>query len=243
MFDYYYNRSLRKLVIAFGSLFDELYVERYDSTDTSQAKLRVPISYGSKEKFIRRAQEQSGISDNTKIQLSLPRLGFEISSIDYDPTRHLNKLNKRVLREDGSDIKEMYQEVPYNVGFSLFSYTRTMEDNLQITEQILPQFAPEFIVSLQMNEIDTALDVPISLTNFSMQETYDGNLLDRRIIASSFNFLCKTRLYSSIKPSIAVSNSSITVDEFTESDDIFYTFTAGVTGSINDFSSGKVTYE
>lgn len=242
MFDYYYNGTLRKIVVAFGSLFDEIYVQRTDSEGVVDSKIRVPIGYSSKEKFIQRLQQQSGISDSTKVQLTLPRMGFELSSIDYDPTRHLNKLNKRIRREEGEAVKETFQEVPYNVGFSLFVFTRSMEENLQIAEQILPQFAPEFIVTLKMNEIDSKLDVPISLTNFSIQETYDGNFLDRRIIASSFNFSCKVRLYSQIKDSNPVVSSYISIDELTDSDDIYTSFTTGATGSTLDFTYGDIDY-
>ena len=158
---------------------------------------------------MRKLDEQSGISDKTKIEISLPRLSFEIGSIDYDPSRHLNKLNRRTSRVPGDNTTITFQEVPYNVGFSLYCYTRTMDDNLQILEQIVPQFSPEFTVSLNLNTIDTKVDVPIVLGGVAIQEQADGNFLDRRIIASSFNFTCKSRLYNEIKPSPITVSSSI----------------------------------
>mgnify|MGYP003115502485 FL=1 len=205
MFKFYDNESLRKLVIAFGSLFNEIYVSRTNSSGVESQRLRVPLTYGSKEKFIRKLDEQSGISDKSKVEVTLPRLSFEMSSIDYDPSRHLNKLNKRVSRVPGSNSSIAFQEVPYNISFSLFAFSRTMDDNLQILEQIVPQFAPEFIVSLNLNKIDTKLDVPITLSNVALQEQYEGNFLDRRVIASSFNFVCKSRLYSEIKDNTGAS--------------------------------------
>tara|TARA_R110002020_G_scaffold404091_1_gene614177 strand:- start:690 stop:1436 length:747 start_codon:yes stop_codon:yes gene_type:complete len=209
MFKYYDNKALRKLVIAFGSVFNEIYVTRSDSSGNEEQRLRVPLTYSSKEKFMRKLDEQSGISDKTKIEISLPRMSFELASIDYDPSRHLNKLNTRTSKVPGDNSTVSHQEVPYNVGFSLFCYTRTMEDNLQILEQIVPQFAPEFIVSLNLNTIDTKLDVPIVLGGVAIQEQADGNFLDRRIIASSFNFTCKSRLYNEIKANPVNVNSSI----------------------------------
>ena len=180
--------------------------------------------------------EQSGITDKTKVQVTLPRLGFELSGIDYDPTRHLNKVNKRVARIPGENASLSFQEVPYNIGFSLYCFTRTMDDNLQIIEQIAPQFAPEFIVTLNLNKIDTKLDVPIVLQNVGLQEQYEGNFLDRRVIASVFNFVCKTRLYSEIKQQSVVVSSSIALSNIlgdtTDSSETISTL--GATGSTGD---------
>ena len=244
MFGHFYNESLRKLVVAFGSLFNDIYVARYNSDSSENSRIKVPLIYSSKEKFLQRLEQQSGISDETKLEVTLPRMGFDIASIDYDPTRHLNKLNKRYLRVAGSNEVESFQEVPYNVAFTLFAYTRNMDDNLQIVEQIVPYFSPEFIVTLNMNQIETKLDVPIVLGQVAMQETYDGNFMDRRIIASTFSFVCKTRLYSKIEGSTLVVNSSSTLNEIVGSDDVsdlVQTITA--TGSTSDYAEGDAQYD
>ena len=244
MFSYFYNESLRKLVIAFGSLFNEIYVKRDNSDGSENSRIKVPLIYSSKEKFQQRLEQQSGISDNTKIEISLPRMGFEMNSISYDPTRHLNKTNIRSSYGVGEDPKNTFQEVPYNVGFTLFAFTRNMDDNLQIVEQIVPYFSPEFMVSLNANELDSKLDVPIVMVNSSIQETYDGNFLDRRIIASTFSFICKTRLYSKINNSTVVVNSSATLNEIMGSDDVtdlVQTITA--TGSTSDYIAGDAIYD
>ena len=244
MFGHFYNESLRKLVVAFGSLFNDIYVARYNSDSSENSRIKVPLIYSSKEKFIQRLEQQSGISDETKLEVTLPRMGFDIASIDYDPTRHLNKLNKRYLRVAGSNEVESFQEVPYNVAFTLFAYTRNMDDNLQIVEQIVPYFSPEFIVTLNMNQIETKLDVPIVLGQVAMQETYDGNFMDRRIIASTFSFVCKTRLYSKSEGSTLVVNSSSTLNEIVGSDDVsdlVQTITA--TGSTSDYAQGDAQYD
>ena len=244
MFSHFYNESLRKLVVAFGSLFNEIYVVRKNKDGTENSKIKVPLIYSSKEKFIQRLEQQSGISDNTKIEVSLPRLGFDMTAIDYDPTRHLNKLNKRMLRTSGSPEKETFQEVPYNVSFSLFAYTRNMDDNLQILEQIVPYFSPEFIVTLNMNEIETKLDVPIVLGNVAVQETAEGNFLDRRILASTYSFTCKTRLYSKIEGSTLVVNSSSSLNQIVGSNDVGdLVSTISATGSTSDYVEGIASYE
>ncbi len=244
MFGHFYNESLRKLTVAFGSLFNEIYVERKNANETINSKLKVPLIYSSKEKFIQRLEQQSGISDETKIEVSLPRLGFEMTGIDYDPTRHLNKLNKRRYSVAGEGTQTMYQEVPYNVGFTLFAFSRNMDDNLQIVEQIVPYFSPEFIVTLNFNAVDSKLDVPITLGNVAVQETFDGNFLDRRIVASTFAFTCKTRLYTEIKNETVIVDSSSSMIEISGLNDEFSqtTQTTGVSGSTLDFSIGDIEY-
>ena len=240
MFGHFYNESLRKLVVAFGSLFNDIYVARYNSDNSENSRIKVPLIYSSKEKFIQRLEQQSGISDQTKLEITLPRMGFDIASIDYDPTRHLNKLNKRFRRVAGSNEVESFQEVPYNVAFTLFAYTRNMDDNLQIIEQI----SPEFIVTLNLNEIETKLDVPIVLGQVALQETYDGNFMDRRIIASTFSFVCKTRLYSKIEGSTLVVNSSSTLNQIVGSSDVSdLVQTISATGSTSDYAQGDAQYD
>lgn len=238
MFGHFHNESLRKLVVAFGSLFNSIEVKRYNEDGSEKSTNRVPLTYAPKEKFVRRLEEQSGISDTTKIQTILPKMSFEMSSINYDPNRHLNKINTRVSRIDGSNPLVSFQEVPYNIGFSLYAYTRHMEDNLQIIEQILPYFTPEFLVTLNLNAIDTKLDVPIVLSNVAIQEQAEGNFLDRRIIASNFNFMCKTRVYGKIESEIPITDSGI--DFF---NDEVSSGSVGQTGSTDDYSSGGVVYE
>ena len=240
-----YNESLRKLTVAFGSLFNEIYVERKNADGTHNSKIKVPLIYSSKEKFMQRLEQQSGISDETKIEVSLPRLGFEMTNMDYDPTRHLNKLNKRRYTVAGQPNQSSFQEVPYNVSFTLFSYSCNMEDNLQIVEQIVPYFSPEFIVTLNLNAIDRKLDVPITLGNVAIQETYDGNFLDRRIIASTFGFTCKTRLYTPIRNETIIVNVQGDMVEILGLNDEFIgtTQSIGVSGSSGDLIIGDIEYD
>lgn len=243
MFGHFYNESIRKLTVAFGSLFNEIYVTHYNSDDTENQKIQVPITYGAKEKFIRRLFESSGIKGDTKLQKTLPLLSFEMASVDYDPSRHLNKLNKKIITNTGDPAYVAYQEVPYNISYSLYAYTRNMDDNLQILEQIVPYFSPEFIVTLNLNNIDTELSVPISLTNVAVQESYEGNMLDRRIIASSFNFVCKTRLYAPITEQQVISNSQLNFGRILGDESTEVLYTGSATGSTSDYTSGDFIYD
>jgi len=202
MFQYYYNQTLRKLTLAFGGLFDEIYVQNRTSDGVAE-KTNVPITYSGKEKFIRRLTEASSISNNVKIETMLPRLGFEITNLQYDPVRKINKLNTKSrsvkIDEQNTNTYQSYAEVPYNVQYGLYCFTRTIEDNLQIIEQILPYFSPEFIVTLNMNELDVNVDVPIVLNSTNLTETYEGDMSSRRMVVSTFSFTAKAYIYGRIK--------------------------------------------
>ena len=200
MFEYFYNQTLRKLTLAFGGLFDEIYISK-DTSDGKIERTRVPLTYSGKEKFIRRINEASSISSNVKIETLLPKMAFEMTTLQYDPTRKINKIHKKFkssLVNGETYTQQAYSEVPYNVQFSLYCFTRTVDDNLQIMEQILPYFSPEFIVTLKMNEVDTNVDVPIILNTTNMTEQYEGDMTTRRSVVSSFSFTAKAHIFSRI---------------------------------------------
>ena len=200
MFEYFYNQTLRKLTLAFGGLFDEIYISK-DTSDGKIERTRVPLTYSGKEKFIRRINEASSISSSVKIETLLPKMAFEMTTLQYDPTRKINKINKKFkssLVNGETYTQQAYSEVPYNVQFSLYCFTRTVDDNLQIMEQILPYFSPEFIVTLKMNEVDTNVDVPIILNTTNMTEQYEGDMTTRRSVVSSFSFTAKAHIFSRI---------------------------------------------
>ena len=167
MFTQFYNEAIRKLVIGFGSLFNDINVVRKNSDGTTKETIRVPLSYGPKEKFLRRIQESSSISDTSKVQITLPRIGFDITGFAYDPSRKTNKLKRRqAVSTDGLGYSYNYNEVPYIVNFGLYAFTRNQDDNLQIIEQILPYFTPEFVVSFNINDVNKK-DYPIKMVEKS----------------------------------------------------------------------------
>jgi len=204
MFQYFYNQTLKKLTLAFGGLFDEIYVSKQTSTGSTERK-RVPITYSGKEKFIRRLTEASSISNNVKIETMLPRLAFEMNSIQYDPQRKVNKVNKKykTIGEGEESISyQSFSEVPYNVQFYLHVFARNVDDSLQIIEQVIPYFSPEFVVTLKMNELDTKIDVPIVLNNVSFNDQFTtGDFSTRRELYTSLSFTAKAYIYSKIKES------------------------------------------
>ena len=193
----YYNESIRKIVLTFGSLFESVYVIRYETDGSEKERIRVPLSYGSKEKFIWRLTQESSLSKNSRVQTVLPRFGFEITNMMYDPTRKLNRINQRAGVVDGV-YKSMYAEVPYMIGFSLYAFTRHMDDMLQIIEQIVPFFAPEYTVTVKMNDLHQSVDIPFVLNNVTLNEDYEGTFETRRALIGTFDFTSKTYLYPNI---------------------------------------------
>jgi|TARA_R100000152_G_C6722053_1_gene147903 hypothetical protein len=247
MFSTFYNESMRKLVIGFGSLFNNLNVRYFDSSGTETQKVRIPLSYSPKEKFIARLNEGGSIlEDKTKVKAILPRLGFDITGINYDPTRTINKL-KKMRKRDGLTTSSMFNEVPYNISFGLYAFTSSIDENLQVIEQILPYFSPEFIVSINMNSVHDKVDVPIVLSNINIQEEYEGNFLNRRFISTTFEFLAKSYVYGPITSATGGIITAITGDFYQSLDDTFNDESAvvasfGATGDLITGLSGPVYY-
>jgi hypothetical protein len=140
----------------------------------------------------------SDITNNTHVQSTVPVIGFEMTSIVYDPARRINKLQKNFM-ESGNSLKIGWSEIPYNINFGLFVFCRNIDDNLQIVEQILPNFSPEFNVSLNLNELNTRVTVPIVLNAVNTEEVYEGDFQTRRSVISTFDFTAKTYVYGQIK--------------------------------------------
>jgi hypothetical protein len=215
MFTQFYNEALRKLVIGFGSLFNDVRVIRKNEDGSTKETIRIPLSYGPKEKFIRRISEMSSITSTTRTEITLPRLGFDITGMAYDPARKGNKLRVRKATSDGTDSSWNYSEVPYNFNFGLYSFTRNQDENLQVIEQILPYFSPEFIVSFKVNTINEKVDIPIILNGISTVEDYEGDFDTRRSIITTFDFVAKSYVYGPAKSSKIILQSEI--DFFGES--------------------------
>jgi len=209
---YFYNKSLRKLVVGFGSLFSNIVVEHIDKDNLANSQIKVPITYAPQEKFIRRLLEPSSIDNTTRIENQLPRLSYMMSSISVDNVRRMNK-STQIESPDtsagsclstGSGINEV---VPVNVSFSLFVYTRHIDDTLQIFEQIMPYFSPDHIISLDMNDVQNDVRIPITMLNNSMTERFDGDFSGRRINISSINFMAKSFIYGKIQSFTKISNA------------------------------------
>ena len=199
---YFYNESLRKCIIAFGSLFNDIYISRRNSAGTEVQSMKVPLAYGPKQKFMVRLDADPNLDQ--KVAITLPRIGFEIAGLDYDPSRKLNRIMKRkkVANTEDKKLKQMntqYSPVPYNLNFEMFVMTKNSDDGIQIVEQILPYFQPEYTVSIrEVPDMDIVRDVPVVLNSIGYEDTYEGDFTTRRAIIYTFQFTAKSYVYGPI---------------------------------------------
>ena len=198
----YYHQTIRKYVVLFGTLFNDLNIEKKDSSGNVTSRQKVPIAYGPKQKFLQRIRQDPNLTKQVAIQL--PRMGFEMTSITYDPIRKLNSVGKILNRATATQglgtMQKMFNPVPYNMDFQLFVFVDNAEDGTQILEQILPFFTPEFNVTINaIPSMGVKLDVPISFNSASLEDSYDGDLTTRRTMIWTLDFFMKGFLYPDIK--------------------------------------------
>ena len=210
--------SLRKYIIVFGTVFNDIYINRLSSTGEVLQTLKVPLTYGPKDKVLSRL-EQSPRLDN-QVGIILPRISFEMTTMEYDPTRKLNTLNKLTKQSAvaGTDdeVKYQYQPVPYDMQFEMNILVKNAEDGTRIVEQIVPYFTPAFIVSVNVvPEVDGPRDIPIVLNSISSQDQYEGSFEQRRALIWTLNFTLKGWLYGPSKKSKLIKHAE-TVFRFPE---------------------------
>ena len=207
---HFYNEGLRKLTIAFGQLFNNIVLQNTSSTGAVTKRIRVPLAYAPKEKFIVRLEQQANLQDDRAVSITLPRLGFEITGLSYDATRKLNKMNKTIRvkeSEEGKKHNFNFTPVPYNINFSLYSFTATAENGLQIVEQILPFFQPEYTVTMNVvPELNIKRDIPIILNSVNYEDTYNGEFTQRRAVIYTLSFTAKTYLYGPMSNQKVIKN-------------------------------------
>jgi len=195
---YFYNEGMRKTTVAFGQIFNNIEIKRKDSSDTVIQSIRVPLSYAPKEKFLVRLDQQPSL-DEREFSITLPRMSFEISGITYDPSRKLNRIQKFKsvkTAADGKILDYNYMPVPYNISYNLNVFTATAESGLQIVEQILPFFQPDYTVTVNaIPSMNIKRDVPIVLNSVNYDDSYNGDFTTRRAVIYTLGFTAKTYLF------------------------------------------------
>lgn len=213
---YYYHEIIRRTVIAFGTLFNDINIRHKDSTGDSISEMKVPLAYGPIQKFLARIEQQPEL--NKPIAMTLPRLSFEMTSIQYDPTRKAN-VTQTFRACDGSNFKKVYLPVPYNIGFQLNLMAKLQDDALQVTEQILPYFQPAFNLTVDLvDSIGEKRDIPIILDNVSFTDDYEGDFSTRRILIYTFNFTVKTYLFGPVAETTDGLIRKVKVDMYSDTD-------------------------
>ena len=206
---YFYHQILRKTIIAFGTIFNDIEVCHTDSSGNVTSKNRVALSYGPAQKFLARIEQQKNLAK--PVQITLPRMSFEQTGISYDATRK-SSVTQTFKASDG---KKVFMPVPYNVDFELNIFTKLNDDALQIVEQILPYFQPSFSITLDLVEsIGEKRDIPIILNNISFQDDYEGDFSTRRALIYTLNFTAKTYLFGPIASSVEGLIRKVNVDMY-----------------------------
>jgi hypothetical protein len=214
---HFYNRTIRKIVVAFGTLFNDVQMVRYNKAgDTEYEKTRVPLSYAPKEKFITRLQSDSTLTKS--IATSLPRMSFQLDGITYDSSRKQSTLTRNFsIDETRNTINTQYAPIPYNFDFSLSIYVRNMEDGTQILEQILPFFTPDFTVTVKLvPNMSQTYDLPVILNSVSPDFDYEGDMLTTRTLIWTLTFTLRGYIFPPVDMSgnglIRQANTGITID-------------------------------
>ena len=197
--NYFYHEIIRKTVIAFGTLFNDIHVRHDDQAGSPISDIKVPIAYGPRQKFLARITQQAELNKAT--QITLPRMSFEITSISYDSSRKagITQTFKAPNKDNEDKLTKVFMPVPYNIGFDLNILVKLQDDGLQILEQILPFFQPAFTLSIDLvKSIGEKRDVPMVLNNISQQDDYEGDFSTRRALIYTLSFTAKTFMFGHI---------------------------------------------
>lgn len=235
----FYHGTLRRYVVMFGNLFNEMQIERFDDTGTKVQTVSVPIAYGPKQRFIERA-----LSDPTglkPISTILPRLAFAMTAMSYAPQRKLNSTlkYKSGFNATQSEFSSVYAPVPYDLNFTLSIMTRNSEDGTQILEKIIPFFTPDFTVTMKaLPAMSINLDIPIEISAISSDDTYEGDFDSNRVLTWDIDFIVKGYLFGPVTKTKYITNADVSLFEegFTVADTI-----QSFTGNSNFEVSNTIT--
>ena len=213
---YYYHEILRKTIISFGTIFNDIHIRHRDGAGKETSDMRVPLAYGPMQKFLARLEQQADL--NRATQITLPRMSFETTNIAYDATRK-GGITQTFKASDGSKLRKVFMPVPYNLSFELNILVKLNDDALQIIEQILPYFQPSFNVTIDLiSVIGEKRDVPIVLDNISFQDDYEGDFTTRRALIYTLNFTAKTYLFGPVSDSSEGLIKKVQVDYYASVD-------------------------
>lgn len=206
------HNTIRKYIILFGTLFDNLYITRENSTGETIQTLKIPLSYGPKEKFLARINMDSGL--DRPVATVLPRMSFELVTMNYASERKLNTINKmsKITSTDKNQMQYQYSPVPYDFSFQLAIMVKNAEDGTKIIEQILPYFTPEWTATVNlMPEVSGKYDIPIVLNDISSEDTYEGDFTTRRALIHTLTFTMKGYLFGPTRKSEVIKEIDVNI--------------------------------
>jgi hypothetical protein len=205
MFEHFYYETIRNTVIAFGTLFNNIYIKHKNDSGEVVSTKKVPFAYGPTQKFLARLDQSPDL--NKPIQVTTPRMSMEIVGLSYDPQRKGNVMRGFISKDSNEKPRKSYLPVPYNVNFELSIFTKLEDDMFQIVEQILPYFQPHYTISIvAVEEINEVKDIKFTLDNISMSDNYEGNFQDRRALIWTLKFTAKTYMFLPLSSESVESN-------------------------------------
>ena len=214
----FYHETIRKVIVAFGTMFNEISIIRKNNSGVVIQSMKVPLAYGPRQKFLARLNEDPNLSK--QVAVTLPRIGFEIQNISYDATRKLNRVQKfkKVKGSDAKRLDTQYMPVPYNLDIQLYILSKSSDDALQIVEQILPYFQPDYTITINdMVDMGIKRDVPMILNSIGYEDDYQGDFETRRSIIYTLEFTAKFYLYGPVTSSKII--KTVQIDQYTDMPD------------------------
>tara|TARA_B100001559_G_scaffold151086_3_gene126892 strand:+ start:3163 stop:4158 length:996 start_codon:yes stop_codon:yes gene_type:complete len=194
----FYNQHTRKAIIAFGTIFNNIQINRVNAGGVTEQVIRVPLSYSTKQKFLTRIEAIPDTESRGEVAISLPRMGFEIVGFQYDPSRKVSPIQKNITTSgaETNSYKTSFVSTPYDMNMSLYVFAKNQEDALQIVEQVFPYFNPDFNVTINdLPELGIKRDIKITLDSVSYEDTFEGAFADRQAINWTLNFTMKLNYY------------------------------------------------
>jgi len=213
----FYHESIRNVIVAFGTMFNDIQIVRKNNSGAVIQSMKVPLAYGPKQKFLTRLDQDPSATGATAI--TLPRLGFEIGSLTYDPIRKMNRVQKfkkvKSSSTDSNKLDTQFMPVPYNMDITLYAMAKNSDDALQIVEQILPYFQPDYTITVNdMADMGIKRDIPIILNGITYEDSYEGDFEQRRALIYTMNFTCKFYLYGPVTSSNII--RTVQADQFAD---------------------------
>ena len=211
----FYHETIRKVIVSFGTMFNDIQLVRKDNSGVITQSMKVPLAYGPREKFLVRLREDADLTK--QVAITLPRIGFEIKNLSYDSGRKLNRVQqfKKVKGSETKQLDAQYMPVPYNLELELYVMAKQSDDALQIVEQILPYFQPDYTLTINdMADMGIKRDVPIVLNSIGYEDSYEGDFTSRRALIYTLSFTAKFYLYGPVTSSKVI--ETVQVDQYTD---------------------------
>ena len=245
----FYHEHIRKAIVAFGMIFNNIRIERRNTLDEIIQVMRVPLSYSTKQKFLSRIALIPDAESRGEVAIVLPRMGFEIQQLTYDPSRKVSPIQRNKAIGEGDNpntVRSSFVATPYNMSLALYVFAKNQEDGLRIIEQILPFFNPDFNITVnELPVLGIKRDIKITLDNIDYDDNYEGDLADRQSIIWTLNFTMRLNFYGPVSNTNVIKES---IAKLYEKDDLLNvrvrsTSTIGTDGVVDKTLTPADEYE